>query len=136
MPVSLNLSYPEILAFLSEHLATGRTESRAFLAWFLENYYRLETVVAQDCICDGPDDKGIDGIYVDNNLETITLFQSRLFQNTDKTIGDRALREFGGSVGQFVEPDGVEAYPEQYQKHRTSESAEGRKGRRETSGRI
>ena len=107
MPNSLDLSYPAILNLLSEHLASGRLESRAFLAWFLEHYFRLEANFAQDCVCDGPDDKGIDGLYVDNNLEQVTLFQSRLFQNTAKTLGDKALREFGGALTQFSSPEGI-----------------------------
>jgi hypothetical protein len=51
----------------------GRTEARAFLAWFLEHYYRLEETDAQDAVCDGPDDKGVDGIYVNTNLERIEI---------------------------------------------------------------
>ena len=108
MPDTLDLAYPAVLDVLSEHRASGRTESRAFLGWFLEHYYRLETIVAQDCVCDGPDDKGIDGIYVDNSLEKITLFQARLFQNTNKTLGDRALREFSGALTQFSDASKVE----------------------------
>ena len=43
---------------------------------------------AEDAVCDGPDDKGIDGIYVDENLERVDIFQSKLLQNSAKTIGD------------------------------------------------
>jgi hypothetical protein len=30
-----------------------RTESRAFLSWFLDNYYRLDDTEVHDCICGG-----------------------------------------------------------------------------------
>lgn len=55
----------------------------------------------EDSICDGPDDKGVDGIYVDTTLEIIYVFQSRLMQKNTKTLGDASLREFAGSLTQF-----------------------------------
>ena len=65
MPVTqLPLKYPALKALLAGHAMKQRTESRQFLAWFLENYYRLEDTELEDCICDGTDDKGIDGVYV------------------------------------------------------------------------
>ncbi len=79
---------------------TQRTESRQFLAWFLENYYRLEETEIEDCICDGVDDKGIDGVYVNEQLAQIDVFQSRMV--TKKTaLGDTGLREFYGSLNQM-----------------------------------
>ena len=91
-----DLTYPAILNECAAHTAEGRAESRAFLAWFLEHYYRLEEPTAQDCVCDGPDDKGVDGIYVDDNLERVDILQARLVHNPSKTIGDRSLRELAG----------------------------------------
>lgn len=104
---ALNLSYPDILEHFGRHRVPGRTDSRAFLGWFLENYFRLELLRVEDSICDGPDDKGIDGIYVDSTLEVIYVFQVKLLQNHSKTIGDSALREFAGSLGQFDSPDSI-----------------------------
>jgi len=78
------------------------------LAWFLENYYRLEDFDALDCVCDGPDDRGIDGIYVDDNLGTVDVLQSKLLQNNAKTIGDASLKEFVGTLAQFHDPSYVE----------------------------
>jgi hypothetical protein len=101
MPQQLDLTYPNILSHLKFHLHKGRTESRAFLAWFLENFYRLEDFQAQDAVCDGPDDKGVDGIYVDDNFERIDVFQSKLLQNSAKSLGDTQLKEFAGTLDQF-----------------------------------
>lgn len=54
----------------------------------------------EDCICDGTDDKGIDGIYVNDQLAQIDVFQSRMV--TKKTVlGDSGLREFYGSLNQM-----------------------------------
>jgi hypothetical protein len=106
MPI--DLSYPKIVDNFGRHNIPGRTESRAFLGWFLENYYRLEEADAQDAICDGFDDKGIDGVYVDDNLEKITVFQTKLIQNDKKTLGDVALKEFAGSIDQFKSKEKVD----------------------------
>ncbi|WP_419162367.1 AIPR family protein [Candidatus Palauibacter sp.] len=96
-----DLTYPGLLDECRAHTAEGRAESRAFLAWFLEHYFRLEELAAQDCVCDGPDDKGVDGIYVDDNLERIDVLQARIIQNPARTIGDSPLRELAGTLAQF-----------------------------------
>ncbi|HEY1574826.1 MAG TPA: hypothetical protein VGG05_26080, partial [Pseudonocardiaceae bacterium] len=106
---SLNLTYPGILEHFGKHRVPGRTESRSFLGWFLENYFRLEQLSVEDSICDGPDDKGVDGIYVDSTLEVIYVFQAKLMQKATKTLGDTALREFAGTLGQFDSPQGIKA---------------------------
>jgi len=102
--LSLNVTYPAILGNFGRHLVKGRTESRAFLAWFLEQYYRLEETDAQDSVCDGTDDKGVDGVFVDDNFERVDIFQSRLVQNNAKTLGDTQLKEFVGTLAQFRDP--------------------------------
>ena len=100
MPSKIDLSYPKILDLFAVHAVTQRTESRQFLAWFLENYYRLELSEIDDCICDGNYDKGIDGIYVNDQLTQIDVFQSRIVKS-NKTLGDVGLKEFKGSLDQF-----------------------------------
>ena len=107
MSKKLNLTYPDILGLLKVHLQPGRTESRAFLAWFLEHYYRLEDFEAQDAVCDGPDDKGIDGIYVDDNFERVDIFQSKLLQNASKSLGDGQLKTFVGTLDQFRKAENI-----------------------------
>ncbi len=103
------MDYPAIVAEFGRHSEAGRTESRAFLAWFLEHYYRLDETGAEDCVCDGPDDKGIDGIYVDETAEVVYAFQAKLYQNNSKTLGDSTLREFSGSYGQLKTEEGVQS---------------------------
>jgi hypothetical protein len=108
----LDLDYPAILSQFGKHLISGRLESRAFLGWYLENYFRLTHEDAEDSICDGPDDKGVDGIYVDTNFEQVTVFQSKLYQNTSKTVGDSALRDFVGALDQFRDSESIAALSE------------------------
>ena len=69
-----------------------RTESRQFLAWFLENYYRLEETEAADCICDGSHDKGVDGLYVNDHLGQLDVFQARISNSVRKPLAMLRLR--------------------------------------------
>jgi hypothetical protein len=106
--MALDLTYPNIVPLFGAHNVPGRLESRAFLGWFLENYFRLEESEAQESVCDGPDDKGVDGIYVDANLERVVIFQTKLLQNPKKTLGDSVLKEFAGSLAQFASRERIE----------------------------
>jgi len=104
---TLVLTYPAILKLFGIHAVNERSNSRAFLAWFPENYYHLDQMEVSDCICDDRYDKGIDGIYVNEQLAQIDVFQSFL-AHTDKTIGDTKLKEFAGSLSQFQDKATVE----------------------------
>jgi hypothetical protein len=103
----LTLDYPAILALFQDHVVRGRSESAAFLIWYLENYYHLDRLSAVDSVCDQRGDKGVDGIFVNDNDLTITVFQSRLFQRNDRHIGSAALREFAGTLVQFETADAI-----------------------------
>jgi len=105
----INLEYPTILKLFPEHLDPARSESASFLIWYLENYYRLETSEAVESVCDQRGDKGVDGIFVNNEDQTITIFQSRIYQSGDKKIGDTPLKEFMGTLGQFKNARAVRA---------------------------
>ena len=104
---TLNLEYPAVLDAIKTSLVPGRTESHALLVWFLQHYFRLDDTEAQDTVCDGPDDKGVDGIYVDENLETVFVFQCKLVQNPKRTLGDTQLKEFVGTLDQFRAPEKI-----------------------------
>jgi hypothetical protein len=99
---SLNLSYPAVLKLFGDYKVKGRTESQAFLAWFLGAYYRLDATDVDDAICDSTNDKGVDGIYVNDLLQQIDVFQSRLGTVTPlKSLGDKDLKEFIGTLTYF-----------------------------------
>lgn len=75
--------------------------SVALLTWFLINYYRLDEETAQSAICDGPGDKGIDGIYIDHMTQEIVIFQSKYGQNAMSNQGDNDLRNLVGAGNWF-----------------------------------
>ena len=84
----LNLDYSNLIEIIKPYKTTGRTESAAFLHWFLVNIYRLEQIEVDNIICDGQGDKGIDGIYINDNEGCIDILQSKIVQKDTKTLGD------------------------------------------------
>jgi hypothetical protein len=86
---------------LQPYLAGTRDKSAALLAWFLEAVWRLEPVEILDSICDGPGDKGIDGLVVDDGLGEITVFQAKHHENADGHQGDLNLRNLIGTAAYF-----------------------------------
>ena len=103
------LDYKSLLPIISKYASKGRSESANYLNWFLENIYRLDETTADDCICDQSNDKGIDGIYVDHNSSEIIFFQSKISQSPGRTLGDKVLKEFAGSLQQFETKEQIEA---------------------------
>lgn len=103
----LNLDYPDLLNLFSKYLDPRRTESASFLIWYLENYLRLDELEAVDCVCDKRGDKGVDGIYVNDNDMTINIFQCKISQKANSTVGDTSLKEFYGTLSQFKDHESV-----------------------------
>ena len=102
------LKYQALKGKLPDYEEKGRGESVAFLNWFLESIFRLDPVDADDAICDRPNDRGIDGIYVDHTQEEIIVLQGRLKQK-ESTIGDAPLRELAGTITQLDSAESVQA---------------------------
>jgi AIPR protein len=105
----MNVDYPSVLSLFEQHRDPKRWDSSAFLIWYLENYYRLETKEAIDSVCDRGNDKGIDGIWVNEATETIIVFQTKLIESPAKAVGDASLRTFAGTLRQFETVEGLQA---------------------------
>jgi hypothetical protein len=86
---------------IKPHHVGTRELSAALLAWFLANIWRMQEAAVDDAICDGPGDKGIDGLVVDEELNEITLFQTKHYQNRNKSQGDNDLRDLIGAGASF-----------------------------------
>lgn len=108
----LDLTYDSVQQLVEPYLGSPRTESHAFLAWFLENVYRLEPTQAEDCVCDGPDDKGVDGIYVDNQNNRLDVFQAKISQLDSRTVGDTTLKDLVGTLAQFNSSEAIQTLQE------------------------
>lgn len=50
-----------------------------FVAWYLRNIYRLDPVQAAGCITDGPNDKQIDAVYIDDQEQTVHILQGKFY---------------------------------------------------------
>jgi len=116
----INVDYPGLLKLFPEYINPKRSESASFLIWYLENYYRLDGLEAVDSVCDKRGDKGVDGIFLNDNDKTLTVFQARINQSSDTTIGDASLRAFAGTLSQFKKPSG-EPYLEPHHIRRLSD---------------
>lgn len=103
-----DLDYSSLSSLLSPYTRKGRTVGRSFLNWFLENIYGMDDTSADDAICDGGQDKGIDAIYVDELNEEIIVFQSKTVESASKTIGDTSLKEFAGTLNQLSTIEKIE----------------------------
>jgi hypothetical protein len=105
----LDLNYTNLINLIKPYKVEERTESTAFLHWFLVNIYRLDRIEVDDVICDGRGDKGIDGIYINENGDCIDIFQSKIVQSENKTLGDTQLKEFIGSISQLQTNESLES---------------------------
>lgn len=104
----LDLSYPAIKRLFGDLIVTDREESKAFLAWFLENYYHLDETEVDDSICDDHHDQGIDGIYVNELVRQIVVFQAELGKKHPvQELGDVAMKQFLGTLAQLETGDGI-----------------------------
>jgi hypothetical protein len=106
--MELNEFYPQMREEVADY-HVGRGESAAFLIWFLENFFRLDRQDAIDSVCDQTNDKGIDGIYVDDDDEIIYLFQSKYSPNDNQDQGDNDIRNFVSAREWFVNEESVNA---------------------------
>ena len=104
-----DLSYPNLTSeVLKPYEKRAATDSARFLRWFLEQIYRQDAQEADDACVDKKQDKGVDGILVNDVLETIYVFQSKVKQSEKATLGDTDLKEFWGTLSQFENPKNIQ----------------------------
>jgi hypothetical protein len=96
-----------LLKDIARFTLPGQTDSKSLLYWFLFNVFRLDNLDSRDTICDGENDKGIDGLWVDEDSEEIFLFQAKYTNDKSKTLGDNDLKGFVGSAQWFANTDNL-----------------------------
>src|SRR5262245_55531058 len=79
-------------SFVAPFGAKGRTNSAAFLIWFLQTVYRLDDVEAEDAVCDQQHDEGFDAIVVSDQRREIVVFQAKRREKLAATLGDTDLK--------------------------------------------
>tara|TARA_R100000687_G_scaffold77858_1_gene70661 strand:+ start:350 stop:2035 length:1686 start_codon:yes stop_codon:yes gene_type:complete len=107
--IANDLSFDNLTAdLLKAYEKRAATDSARFLRWFLENIYRQDSQEADDACVDKKQDKGVDGILVNDVVETVFVFQSKVKQNEKATLGDTNLKEFWGTLSQFDSPETIQ----------------------------
>src|SRR5438105_2039010 len=99
--------FDRLLESIAQFKIPKYTDSKALLYWFLFNIFRLDEIEARDSICDDPNDKGIDGLWVDEDSDEIFVFQSKYTDKAANTLGDKDLREFIGTAKWLSDPTNV-----------------------------
>jgi hypothetical protein len=74
-------------------------DGQRFVAWYLRNIYLRDMIEAKDDITDGPNDKQVDAIYIDDEKLTIYILQGKFI--SDGLIDAEPLREVISAWMQF-----------------------------------
>jgi hypothetical protein len=107
-------AYDLLSSYANTSDASGLKKTRSvLLLWFLKNVYGLDDLDAYEFICDGDNDQGIDGLYVEppeveDDLYTLTLFQSK-YPERPAQVGPKDIKDFVGSAVPFQTADGLAA---------------------------
>src|SRR5436853_4230282 len=96
--------FEHLLKSVAQFKIPKYTDSKALLYWFLFNIFRLDEIEARDSICDDTNDKGIDGLWVDEDSDEIFVFQSEFTDDLSKTLGDNDFRKFIGTAKWLSDP--------------------------------
>ena len=93
MPVQPISIYERIRSDISQpyYVEQFPNDGQRFVAWYLRNIYGLNTVQAKDCITDGPGDKQIDAVYVDDQAQTAYIIQGKFYSGP--SVDAAPLRE-------------------------------------------
>ena len=68
---------------MSVHIKKA-SEDRKFTYWFFRAYISEDDDLAKASVCGGPNDKSIDGVLIDDTMQTVYLVQSKYHQSINK----------------------------------------------------
>lgn len=74
-------------------------DGQRFVAWYMRNIHLLDQRQTKDAITDGPDDKQIDAVYVDEDEQKIFIVQGKYY--TGDVVDAGPVREVISSWTQF-----------------------------------
>ncbi|QAZ67285.1 AIPR family protein [Solidesulfovibrio carbinolicus] len=73
------------------YLQNFPNDGQRFVAWYLRNVHLRDPIQAKDDITDGPDDKQIDAIFVDDDKSTVFVIQGKFLAS--ESVDAEPLRE-------------------------------------------
>jgi len=93
-------------ATLAEEGGLAKPRS-VLLLWFLRNVIGVGELEAYDHVCDGDNDKGIDGLFLEQGTgedspNTLVVFQSKYTQSPDAKVGPTEIDRLAGTSSYFV----------------------------------
>jgi hypothetical protein len=100
------------LATLDE--AGGLAKERSvLLLWFLRNVVGLDDLDAYEFVCDGDDDNGVDGLYLepasgDDDHETLVIYQSK-YTEAPTNVGPNSMTSLISTAAHFSTVESLEA---------------------------
>ena len=92
--MAIDLTYPNILTHISQYKSDKRTESAAFLIWYLVNYYRLDELDATDCVCDSMETKALTAYMSTKVLGQSISFKAKLARKRIQVSETLNLKNF------------------------------------------
>lgn len=66
-------------------------DGQRFVAWYVQNIHRRDMIETREDVTDGPDDKQIDAIVVDDDTSTVFVLQGKFINKG--TVDAAPLRE-------------------------------------------
>lgn len=115
MPTStVDKAYKTVADVAAPSASEGLKKERAILLlWFLRHVYGIDDLEAYEFVCDGDNDQGIDGLYLENpepddEVATLHVFQSK-YPESPKNVGVNDLKHLIGTLEQFGAPVPLEA---------------------------
>lgn len=114
MTFDASTNFDSLSQVASPDASEGLTRPRAILLlWFLRNVIGIDDLDAYEHICDGPEDHGLDGMFVEegdspDDVATLVILQSK-YPQTPKNVGRSDVAEFLGVANQCRTVEGVEA---------------------------
>lgn len=74
-------------------------DGQRFVAWYLRNIYLLDQLQTKDAVTDGPNDKQIDAVFIDEEEQKIHVIQGKFYSGD--TINAEPIREVIAAWSQF-----------------------------------
>ena len=74
-------------------------DGQRFVAWYMRNIHLLDQRQTKDAITDGPDDKQIDAVYIDEDEQKIYIVQGKYYLG--ESVDASPVREVISSWSQF-----------------------------------
>ena len=97
----------------TEEAGSLAKERAVLLLWFLRNVVGLGDIDAYDFVCDGDDDMGIDGLFLEpasgDEADTLVVFQSKYTTSPDGKVGDTDVDRLVGATTHFTSSETLSA---------------------------